>query len=540
MKALKYVSIILIVMIIMTACGQNTEKIDDVIDEEVVVEQLPADGGTLVLSSTIPKTLNPLFNRNEDIYQIHHLIYESLVTFDENMHIEPLLAQKWEFSNGGNSIDFTIKQGIKWHDGVPLTVEDIVFTVNVIKGNIKGVANQSIYKQTLQSIKDVEKLDNNTIRFNLTKDVANILEIVTFPILPSHVFSENQIQLMNQNDFLIVGTGMYKLNEYDNMRNIGLIRNENYWGKKPYIENINISIVPDEEAQLSLFENGDIGFIYPKVVDWGKYADDRRIRSSEFVTPIYEFVGVNFRKSILQDKNIRKAIAYSIDREKISDNIYFGHTTVVDFPVLPNSWLYDEGKIELGYNSNTANALLEEAGYILDENIGDRKDDKGEILKLKLLTNSNNPLREQTALLIQDDLKKVGIQLDVEFLEWDELQKQINTGNYDLVLAGWEFSYVPDLSSALHSSAIGSTNFIAYSNEELDAMLDSSLSNANDTLRKQNWSQIEEHIVAELPYISLFFRNGSVLVDKKVKGEIKSGSYNIFSNIENWYINMEK
>ena len=146
---------------------------------------------------------------------------------------------------------------------------------------------------------------------------------------------------------------------------------------------------------------------------------------------------------------------------------------------------------------------LDKAGYTLRENGGLRTNEKGETISLKLVTNVGNPLRDQIALFIQEDLGKVGIQLEIEFLEWEDLKKQMFTSNYDLFLGGWELSCIPDITNLFHTSAIGSTNFIAYSNEKLDALLDVYLASSNPTL-KNKISDIEGHIVGELPYISLF------------------------------------
>ena len=540
MKNLKYISIFLVVLLMITSCSSdiNIEEGSE-LAEEKVIEQVPADGGTLVLSTTRFKTLNPIFNRNEDLFQIHHLIYEGLVTFQEDMSIKPLLAEKWEFVNDEKSIDFTIRDGVYWHDGEKLTSDDVIFTFNAIKGNIKGISSTSIYKQSLQYVTNIVKIDEKNIRVNFSKNIANGLEMMTFPILPSHIFEGNNAQLLDQEDFIIVGTGPYKLSEYENMRNISLVRNDNYWGEEPYIEGISVLVVPDEEAQMSLFENGDIDFVYPKVVDWGKYVDEKTTKSYEFVTSNYEFVGINFRTSILQDVNIRRAIGYSIDREKISSNIYLGHGTVSDFPVMPNSWLYDDSKIRLGYNPSLAEQLLEQAGYTIKQDKEFRTNEKGEVLKLKLITNANNSLREQTAIFIQEDLKKLGIQVDVKFLEWEEYEKQINSKDYDLVLGGWELSDIPDITDLLHSSKVGSTNFIAYSNENVDLLLNSYLETSDLTVKEENFGELEELFVTELPYISLFFRNGAVLVKNKIKGDMKPQSYNVFSNIEEWYIKYE-
>lgn len=156
-----------------------------------VVEETPSEGGTLVLSSTRFKTLNPVFNRNENLFQIHHLIYESLVTFNEDMTVKPLLAEKWSFNNGEKSVDFTLKDGVYWHDGEKLTSDDVVFTFNTIKGNIKGVSSNSLYRQSLEPVINMVKVDERTVRATFSKQIGNALEIMTFPILPEHVYSGN-------------------------------------------------------------------------------------------------------------------------------------------------------------------------------------------------------------------------------------------------------------------------------------------------------------------------------------------------------------
>ncbi len=542
MKSLKYISIALIILLLITACSSRIDIEDGEVEEEIPKNRNPADGGTITVSTTRFQTFNPLFNKNKDLFQVHHLLYEGLVTFKEDLSIEPLLAESWKFNETG-SVDFKLRTGIKWHDGQPLTVDDIIFTFNVIKGNIRGLNKVSIYRQSLENVTGITKIDENTVRVSLSNNIANALEIMTFPILPEHIFKSNKAQLLEQEDLSIVGTGMYEIKEYEKTRKISLTRNNDYWGDRPHIEEINVIIVPDEEAQLSLFENGDIDFVYTDIVDWGKYTDDKMKRYEVFVMPNYEFIGINFRKDILNDINIRKAIAYSIDREKIINNICLGHATVADYPVMPNSWLYDYSKIQLGLNSNLAATFLDEAGYTLKENNDFRTNDKGKIISLKLITNIGNPLRDQIALFIQEDLNKMGIQLEIELLEWDDLEKQIITSNYDLFLGSWELSYIPNVTNMFHSSAIdgtnaiGGTNFIAYSNEELDALLDTYLTSSNLILKKQGFSDIEEHIVEELPYISLFFKNGVIIVNKEIKGDLKPQSYNVFSNINNWYIN---
>lgn len=262
MKGLKYISIFLILSLLITACSLsslNAETENEEAEDEVVIESIPAEGGTLTLAATRFRTLNPLFNKNEDLFQIHHLVYEGLVTFNEDMSIEPLLAETWDFSNDMQSIDFNLRSGVKWHDGKPFTADDVIFTFNVIKGNMKEVNKTSIYKESLRNVQDMKKIDEDTIRVIFSQNPGNILETMTFPILPEHVFKEGGINLLNRDDFIIPGTGIYEIQEYESMRNISLVYSKDSWRDKPYIKEISVLIVPDEEAKLSLFENGDVG-----------------------------------------------------------------------------------------------------------------------------------------------------------------------------------------------------------------------------------------------------------------------------------------
>ncbi|SDK23772.1 peptide ABC transporter substrate-binding protein [Natronincola ferrireducens] len=529
---------LIILSIFLTAC--STEEVDPIEEEETkenIENYEPADGGTLNLSVTRFNTFNPLFNNNYSLFQLHHLIYEGLVTFDPNMDIKPKLAIDWTIAQDGQSIQFTLRDGVTWHDGKPLTAEDVIFTVNLIKGNIRNAKGTSIFRTSLQQISDIREIKDGVINVTFSSPFSNALEVMTFPILPKHLFEGNNIEKLNSPNFPMVGTGPYQLDQYETMRKIKLTKNKNYWGQVPYIQDIEVTIVPDLEAQLSVFENGDIDVAQPISIDWAKYMENRNVKVYEYVSNNYEFLGLNFRNSILRDKNIRKAIAYGIDRHKLINNIYLGHGTVVDGPIYPLSLLYDEGSLQYGYNRDQAEALLQESGYELDRENNTRSNGNGDTLNFTLISNKNNVLREKTVFFIEDELEAIGIKIDVELLDWEELNERIARGNFDIVLGGWELAYLPDLSFAFHSRQLGGSNFIAYNNEEMDELLEEAFSAAGLTAKQQAYSQLQIHIAEELPYVSLFFKNGAIVVRDKVKGEFKPSHYNLFYGIEEWYIN---
>ncbi|SET75977.1 peptide/nickel transport system substrate-binding protein [Natronincola peptidivorans] len=539
MKNKRYIIILLIAIltIVLAACSTEEPINSEEEIEEIIEEYEPADGGTLNISVTRFNTLNPLFNNNYSLFQLHHLVYEGLVSFDENMDIQPQLAESWNIADDGQSIQFTLRKDITWHDGQPFTAQDVIFTIDLIKGNIRNVTGTSIFRTSLQQISDIREIEDGVINVTFTRPFSNGLEAMTFPILPKHLFEGNNIEKINNGDFQMIGTGPFQLEAYETMRNMKLIRNNNHWGKRPYIEAVDVVIVPDSEAQLSVFENGDIDLAQPISIDWAKYSDSKDVEVYEFISNNYEFLGVNFRNSILAHKNIRKAIAYGVDRHKLINNIFLGHGTIVDVPVYPLSSIYDEDSLLYGYDKNQAIELLEKSGYTLngDYTIGTNED--GNTLTFDLITNKDNIVREKTAYFIQEELAEVGIEINIESLEWDEFNDRINTGNFDLVLGGWELSSIPDLSFAFHSSQIGGSNFISYQDETMDELLEEAFRASSPSEKQKKYSELQNHIVEEVPYVSLFFKNGSIVVRDKVKGEFQPNYYNLFNGIENWFIN---
>lgn len=534
---MKQGALILILVLILTlvACSPQLPA-EEPIDEEIVGNYLPAEGGSLSLTVTRFTNLNPLFNGNRSLNQLHNLVYQGLLKFNDEMEVQPALAEKWELSQDGQSIDFTLRSDVKWHDGQAFTPEDVIFTYQVIKGNLKEIKNPSVYNISMKHISDMKLLSENTIRVTFTRPFSNGLEVMTFPILPKHLFQGKDVELLIGEDFPLIGTGPYKLGDQQKTNQIILIKNSEFWGDKPYIDEIVINIVPDRAAQLSLFENEDIDIAEPTTIDWGKYTDHKNIRVFEYISNLYEFMGFNFRNPILQDINVRRAVAYAIDRHKLINNAYMGHGTVVDVPVFPQSWLYNQDSLQYGYDTAKAKQSLEASGYHLrEDNV--RSNEEGQALKLRLITNNDNPLRERTAYFIKEELAVVGIEVEVDLLDWEDLNTRLNSDSYDIILGGWELSIAQDLAFAFHSDHIGNTNFIAYNNEEMNLLLEDAFRATNRFDKAAKYAELQQHISKELPYFSLFFQNRAMLIKKRVNGDFDPLINNIFNGAEGWFVN---
>ncbi len=527
MNKRRYIWILILILLVflqvLTACQDTAPAVPG--EEPSVngdIDYDPSDSPPLRVSITRPNQLNPLLNGNETLFQLYHLIYESLITFDENMALEPLLASGWELDVQGQSVTFSLRDNVTWHDGEPFTPEDVVFTFQVMREQMNRIAYPNLYINNLQQISDVRKIDDHSVRFTFTRPYSNALETLVFPIIPQHLFSGADRSLLTTGQFPIVGTGRYKVEAYDS-QSMELSYYPDYWGRKPYIEEILVNIVPDREAQISLFESGQIDLVEPLSVDWAKYTDGTDVEGISFPSTQYEFIGFNFNNELLQNLNVRKAVMHALDRESMIQNVYFNHGIAVESPVFPASWLRQREALHYEYDETMAEELLSQEAL-------------PEGTTFSLITNTGNPMRGKMVEVITEALERVGFNIEMEIFEWEELQTRLEEGNFDLVLTGWQFSMIPDLSFAFHSTQIGAGNMINYENEEMDRLLETAFAAPNEREKMEAWNRLQDHITSELPYISLLFKEHAVMHRITLKGELQPTQFNTFRGIETSYL----
>lgn len=508
MKYKKYLYLFLILLISITNVGcQQSEQVigneDNIEDTETSIEFTPVEGGQAVLPLTTFNTLNPLMTENSSYYYFSKLIFEGLFEFGDDLNIINQLAENYSIKDDGRTIEIKLKENIYWHDGEKLKSEDIAFTINTIKYANTDNAYKEMFTNAIGSnspsdlrrIIDVSIIDENNLSVSFDRAFSNNLEVLTFPIIPKHIFASEKggnndfIKALELNNYTPIGTGPYKFESYEKMKQITLSSNENYRDGKPYINEILGRVLANEEDILTAFETGQINMATTIGVDWEKYNQNNGIRTLEFVSSNYEFLGFNFSKEIFSGENgekLRKAIAYAIDRQAIIERLYLGHGTQIDVPIHPNSWLLSEKANTFGYNLDLAKDELKNIGWKDLDNDGMLEDENGQVITLNILTNTYNPMRLRTAELIKEDLKKLGINIIINPIndigkdatkeeieqQWEKVNADLITGDYDIILLGWQLSVIPELSFAFHSSQIPyNTNFIKYSNENMDKIL---------------------------------------------------------------------
>ncbi len=530
------------------------EKKDNIIDglEYVIVE-----GGEVVLPLTPFNTLNPLMTKNTSYHYFSKLIFEGLFEFDESLKPIPRLVSSYEDTSNGLKI--TLRDDIYWHDGEKFTTDDVIFTLNAIKiatdvstyNNLISTALGAFYSTDSIKYLTFIKIDDYNLEISTQEPFGNIKELLTFPIMPSHLF-DSVSQTFTVEDYIPIGTGPYKFSSYEKYKSIKLVANEKYVGGEPQISSIIGRVLENEELFLTAFDAGQIDITPTIGVDWDKYQQNSRINIFEYVSGEYEFIGFNFTNEVFSGVNgskIRQAINYGINRQEIIQKVYLGHGTQTDVPLNPNSWLISDAANTYGYSNEISKEILASLGYIDGDGDGILENQDGK-LSFKLITNPSNIYRLKTAQMIREDLSEIGIEVMLDFNseynedisldevenEWSELNSRLFSGQYDMAILGWQMSVIPELSSLFHSSQHINKNFIKYSNLDLDNLLTRVNTSYSENDKLNNYASLQEFLVSELPYISLLYKNKSLLVNKDIRGELSPTYFNPYNGLEKCFL----
>ena len=563
-EVLKYkrttVVVLFLILILLTSCNivENISQTeDDSLEESFDSSEFePEYGGHIILPITKINSLNPLTVNNESYFYFSKLIFESLFDFDKNFNVIKELAEDYTFKSD-NVVSIRLKDNVYWHDGEKLRAEDVAFTINTIKYANNETAYKKMWKEfvgdysysNLNRIVDAKVIDDLTIEIWFDNGVGNKLEILTFPIIPRHKFVDGAENVqayqkaLNEENYIPVGTGPYKFVSFQKSKSIELVYNEDYRKGRPYIEKITGKILRDKDLVLTAFEAGQVDIALSTGFDWDKFNENTSVRIIEFVSQGCEFLGFNFRKEFFNKygAELRKAIAYGIDRQAIIESVFFGHATQSDLPIHPDSWVLSGSSNIYGFNMDKARQELEKLGWEDRDLDGYYEDEDGKDITLRLITNSYNPLRQKTADLIVENLNQLGIHVVKDYPDnipdnltekdiaeqWNNVKEKISKGDFDIALLGWNLSPVPDLTFAFP--------YIGYNNDVMNEAL-AQLNSSNEEGKLKAHERVQSIILQDLPYISLFFKNQALLINNKIRGNIDPTFYDIYRNIEEWYI----
>ncbi len=546
MKFERHSSVLLLVTLLSLAllvgCAPEVEP-DEPSEDDPVSEE-PAVGGEMVYGMTgEPVILNPIFSTGTPASFVNDRVYASLVRADENLQMQPYVAEDWEYSDDGLEWTFHLRNDVYFHDGEQLTADDVVYTfMTILHEDYTGVR-----ATTYEPIEEVVAVDDTIVQFILKKPHAPLLSNLNMGILPKHHFEDQPVAQLNELDIndAPVGAGPYVFGEWRSGEYMVLERNPDFFLDGPYIEEVRIRFYGDEQVMLTALEAGDIdylGTIPPDDIDRVVEEHDDKLDFFERQANSYSYIGLKQTDPILQDQRVRQAMVYGINRRSVVDDVLNGYGTVMNANVPPFSWAYNPDLIDYEYDPDKAIELVEDAGWTEVGDDGIRRNEDGDKLSVECVTATGNTVRENTLLIAQQNLAEIGFELDVQFIEWSVLLNQyLDVAMFESYMLGWGLGIDPDAYLFFHSEAgvdedgnLVGFNDVEYSNERVDELLELGRTTLEQQERVEIYHEIQEILNEELPYIFLYSRDLVTAVSKDVMGMTMSDVGPLYP--EQWYV----
>lgn len=399
-------------------------------------------------------------------------------------------------------IRFTLRDGVRWHDGAPFTSADVAFT-------FKAILNEKVAsprRSDFDLVENIETPDPQTVVVRYKKPFSPALLSWMGAILPEHILGKldpsKWPEVYNRKP---VGTGPFKFGSWKTNEFIRLVKNPDYFLGSPWLDSVVFRVLPDPLTLQLAFQTKQVDFW--NVDPWAVKSFEKDPRFDLFSAPgqAYNYIGWNLRRPLFQDLKVRQALAQAVNVPQMIKYIIYGRGVQSTGIFTPQMWFFDPSVKPLPYDPAAARRLLDEAGWKVGPD-GIRVKD-GKRFSFTLLANNGNEVRRDIATLVQDDLKQVGIEVKVEIYEWAVLLKRfVGKGEFDAIVLGWGLGYDFDQYGIWHSSQTHpeELNFIGYANPEADRLL---------TDLRQEYARpeiirlagkLQQAIYADQPYLFLF------------------------------------
>lgn len=398
---------------------------------------------------------------------------------------------------------FHLRTDVRWHDGAPFTSHDVVFTYEAIRDD----ATASPRKPDFDLISKIETPAPDIARVIYRKPYSPALYSWMISILPAHILEgKPQAWWVEHFDRSPIGTGPFKFNKWKTNEFIRVVRNPDYFDAPgPWLDGIVFHFLPDQLALRLAFETHQIDFWGAEPWTVTTFEKDPRFDVFSFPSSSYSYIAWNLTRPLFQDERVRHALAHAVDIPAMIKYILYGHGIQSTGIFTPQMWFFNPNITPFAYDPEKAKALLDEAGWSPGPDGVRRKD--GQRFSFTLITNNANEIRRDIATLVQDGLKKIGIEVKVELYEWAVFIKNyVNKRDFDALVLGWALPPDYDQFQIWHSSQSNpeQLNVVSYKNREVDKLLESIRQEYNREKIIEKAHRIQRLIYEDQPYLFLY------------------------------------
>ncbi len=496
------------------------------------------DYGDIKVEGSIgePSNLIPALSSDSASSQATGRMYVNLIRYNKALEIEAYAAESYEVLDEGLRLRFVLRKDLRWMDGRPLTVDDVEFTYRLMIDENTPTAYAGDYKR----VKEFKKIDLYTFEATYEKPYARALISWMIDILPKHALEGQDLHTtpLRRNP---VTSGPFKLKSWQPGSRLTLVANDKYFKGRPYLDGVVIRVIPDLTTMFLELRAGKIDAmgLTPQqyVYQTDNPAFSQKYEVYRYLSLGYTFMGFNLKSPLFGDKRIRQAFAHAINKNDIINGVLFGQGIPTIGPYTPGTLFYNDKIAPYEYSLEKASALLSQCGWRKGADGLLTKD--GQPFEFTILVNQGNEQRAKIAVIIQSQLKKLGITANIRAVEWAAfLNDFLNKGFFDALILGWSSTLDPDLHSVWHSSNsfAGGLNFIGYSNAEVDELIEEGRSTFNDDVRKKCYDRIQEILHDEQPYSFFYVPYSFSAISKRFKGLEPVPVMGIEHNLPEWWV----
>ncbi len=510
----------------------------------------PAAGGvyTEAVAGSLGR-LNPLLDwGNPADRDVDRLIFSGLIKFDAHGLPQADLAESWGTSEDGTIYNFTIRPNAVWQDGTPVTSDDVIFTIDLIKSS-------SLFPQDIKDLWDqiqVKRLNEKNIKFTLPEPFAPFLDYASFGILPKHLLQSAVGGKLADAPFNInpVGTGEYKFDhllvDSGHITGVVLTVNDKYYADKPYIQQVVFRYYPDPKSAFEAFQEGEVmgvSDLSPDVLPEALADPNLSVYTSQL--PEMSIILLNLNNSevtFLQNANVRRALMLGLNRDYIVGSFLKGQAIIADSPILPGSWAHYDGVEHLNYDPEQAVSLLKGEGYVIPATGGTVRAKENQALNFTLL-HPDDPLHTQIAQAIQQEWGQIGVQVNLQGVPYDQMiPTYLAPRSYQAALVDLNISRTPDPDPYPfwhQSEASGGQNYSQWNDRAASEYLEQARTESDFTVRTRLYRNFQVIFQKELPSLPLYYPVYNYGVDAQVRGVQVAPLYDTSDRlafISSWYL----
>ncbi len=500
---------------------------------------IPAFGGARIeAAGGEAATLDPILASDSASANLCSLVFDGLLRYGPKLTLEGDLARSWSVRDGGRTIVFRLRPGVRWQDGAPFTSADAAFT----EAAIMDPRVPSPLKSGFDLVESVATPDPLTLVVRYRRPFAPALDAWTVGLLPRHLLQGVRDLAAAPFNRAPVGTGPYVFQSWLDKQYVEFKANPSYFGGPVRIARVLVKFVPEPATQLLELETGGIDGM---TLQPGQYLH----RSGEpaftavaraFRYPgldEYAYLGFNLARAPFNDVRVRRALSYAIDRGELIRGSLLGLGRPCSGPYSPLMAAYDPSVKPYPYDPARAAALLDEAGWTRGP--GGLRAKGGRPLAFTILTNQGNEARERGALILQQQFARIGVRVRVRTLEWSALISQrIDTRDFDAVLLAWQLGLDPDEYAIWDSSqrGPGGLNFIGFDDPACDRLLEEGRTTFDPARRIAIYRAFHRRLAALQPVAFLYCPDDLSAVSLKFQGLLETPTGYDWYWPTRWYV----